>query len=109
MKKKVVFISLPMNGISDDVIKANIEKAKEAYLAITKNDIHDVAFVNNMDASDLAHEKMDSERLRVWYLGNALQKLATCDEAFFCFGWRRSRGCQVEHDVCVRYGIPLVY
>lgn len=107
MKKKVVFISLPMNGVSDDIIKDNIEQAKAAYLAVTKNDIHDVAFVHNHDCTVIGHSEMDQNHLAIWYLSEALKRLAECDEAFFWFGWRKARGCQIEHDVCVQYGISL--
>lgn len=106
-RKKVVFISLPMSGFSDEYVKANIEAAKTAYLAITKLDITQVAFVDNMDAEHLGKpDNMNYEC--VWYLGHALQKLAACDEAFFWFDWEKARGCQIEHDVCIQYGIPLM-
>lgn len=105
--KKVVFISLPMSGFSDEYVKANIEAAKTAYLAITKLDITQVAFVDNMDAERLGKpDNMNYEC--VWYLGHALQKLAACDEAFFWFDWEKARGCQIEHDVCIQYGIPVM-
>lgn len=105
--KKVVFISLPMSGYDDEHVRANIEAAKTAYLAITKLDITQVAFVDNLDAERLGKpDNMNYEC--VWYLAHAIQKLATCDEAFFWFGWEKARGCQIEHDVCIQYGIPLM-
>ena len=108
MKKKVVFISLPMSGFSDKYVKASIEIAKAAYLTITKLDITQVAFVHNHDCTMIGHSEMDQNHLAIWYLGEALKRLAECDEAFFWLGWREARGCQIEHDVCIRYGIPLV-
>lgn len=106
-RKKVVFISLPMSGFSDEHVRANIEAAKTAYLAIEKLDITQVVFVDNMDTERLGSPN-DLNYECVWHLGHALQKLAACDEAFFWFGWRDARGCQVEHDVCLDYNIPLI-
>lgn len=108
MKKKVVFISLPMSGLSDECVKANIEAAKTAYLTITKLDITQVAFVHNLGCTVIGHSEMDQNHLAIFYLSEALKRLAECDEAFFWFGWMKARGCQVEHDVCIQYGIPLI-
>ena len=106
MSKRVVFISLPMSGIDDELVKANIERAKEAYLAITKLDISQVAFLNNIDADD--NDSIDQHHLPVWYLGEALKKLSTCDEVFFWGNWRKARGCMIEHEVCTLYDIPAI-
>lgn len=107
MKKKVVFISLPMNGLSDEYVKANIEAAKTAYLAVTKLDITQVAFVDTMNNPD-PPDTIDKDKIGVWYLGHSLIHLANCDEAFFWFDWEKARGCQIEHDVCIQYGIPTM-
>lgn len=106
MNKKVVFISLPMSGIPDDIVRASIEQAKGVYLSITNLDISQVVFVDTMNNPDPPEYVKDDQK-GVWYLGHSLTHLAKCDEAFFWFGWRKARGCQVEHDVCVTYGIPM--
>lgn len=103
MTKHIVFISLPMSGIPDDMIREDIQKAKNAYLAITKRDIQDVAFVDNMSCQ-MPVGTVQKEG--VWYLGEALKLLSKCDEAFFWLGWRRARGCMIEHEVCTMYNIP---
>lgn len=107
MTKKVVFISLPMSGLSDEVIKSNIEAAKAVYLSITKLDISQVAFVTNFNCSE-PDDTVDPYRRPIWYLGVALKRISKCDEVFFWFGWQKARGCQVEHDVCVQYNIPII-
>lgn len=106
MEKKVVFISLPMSGYSEKRVRENIESAKTAYLTLAKLDITQVVFIDNLDAGSLGKPDYLNHD-DVWYLGRALQKLAACDEAFFWFGWRSARGCQIEHDVCLRYDIPF--
>lgn len=105
MSKHVVFISLPMSGIPDDMIREDIQKAKDAYLVVTKRNIQDVAFVDNMSCQ-MPVGTVQKEG--VWYLGEALKLLSKCDEAFFWLGWRGARGCTVEHDVCVLYHIPMI-
>lgn len=109
MNKRVVFISLPMSGIPDELIKADIERAKEAYLAITKLDILDVVFVDNLNCPDPNDEWPDTVgRDNVWYLGHAITKLSKCDEAFFWLGWHEAKGCIIERNVCDLYKIPVI-
>lgn len=108
MRMRVVFILVPMYGKTNEEIKDSIRRAKKAYLAITGKDISEIAFVDKMDTANLAHEEMDSKRLKVWYLGHAVSKLATCDEAFFWMGWKKSRDCVIERDICCMYDIPAL-
>lgn len=107
MFKRVVFISLPMSGIDDDLVRENIEKAKAAYLVITGLDISQVVFINNLDC-EKGPDSIDKTHLPTYYLGKALQKLAGCDEAFFWGDWKKARGCMIEHEVCTLYDIPTI-
>ena len=108
MFKRVVFISLPMNGLSDEITKANIQRAKDAYLAITKLDITQVAFIDNFGCISPFDPEVSKNSNRIWCLGNALKRLASCDEAFFWLGWQNSTGCIIEHNVCFYYDIPVI-
>ena len=107
MSKKVVFISLPMSGLDDDTVLENVERAKDAYLAITKSDIMDISFVTNLNCGE-PPEYLAFDKKCVWYLGHALQTLSKCDEAFFWLGWKKARGCMIEHEVCTMYRIPSI-
>ena len=106
--KRMVFISLPMSGIDDELVKANIERAKEAYLAITKLDISQVAFLNNFEDPATPPYNIQGDKRRIWYLGRALQVLSKCDEAIFGGKWKQAKGCMIEHEVCTMYKIPAI-
>ena len=45
----------------------------------------------------------------MWVLGGLLQTIADADVVVFVGDWHRSRDCLVEHDCCVRFGIPILY
>ena len=45
----------------------------------------------------------------LWFLGGLLQTIADVDVVVFVGDWNRSRDCLVEHDCCVRFGIPILY
>lgn len=116
--KKIVFISTPMSGKTDEEIRANIEKAKAKYLELTGEDIRNVSFINNLDMGERAlnAEKEDAKnsgaefiepkRMNMWYLGIALNQLSYCDEViFYPETWVHSKGCQIEHEVCSKYQV----
>jgi hypothetical protein len=44
----------------------------------------------------------------LWYLGQSFLLLATADVAFFAAGWNEARGCKMEHEACVQYGVKLI-
>ena len=35
--------------------------------------------------------------------------MTNADCAYFMKGWNEARGCIIEHEVCERYGIPIIY
>lgn len=44
----------------------------------------------------------------VAYLGKSISLLAEADVAYFGEGWREARGCKIEHEVAVQYGIDII-
>lgn len=105
MKKKV-FISLPMSGLSDDTIFDNLVSAKEEYLDRNRLRLDDVTFIDNFICLVPDYGIPESNH-GVWYLGYSIVLLSRCDEAFFYGNWKEARGCQIEHEVCEKYGIPF--
>ena len=45
----------------------------------------------------------------MWILGELLHTIANADVVVFVGDWHRSQYCLVEHDCCVRFGIPILY
>ena len=43
------------------------------------------------------------------YLSKSLELLADADVAYFCFGWDTARGCRIEHQCAVEYGIDRIF
>lgn len=37
------------------------------------------------------------------------QPMSEADIVFFCNGWQTARGCQIEHDCALEYGIDTMY
>lgn len=96
---KTVMISLPMNGRSDDAIKADIERSSEYLKSYGFDTIANTLFEDDPEVKHPA----------VWYLGNALIKMSSCDAVYFMRGWEDARGCQIEHAVAEKYGLEIIY
>lgn len=94
-----VFISQPMRGKSNEEIlserKQMIEKVNE--IATEKPEVIDSFF-----------ENAPAEANPLWFLGKSLELLSTADVAVFAKGWEEARGCRIEHECCVQYGIKII-
>ena len=42
-------------------------------------------------------------------LGKSIELLAQADVVYFCDGWEYARGCKIEHDAAVAYGLDVIY
>lgn len=89
-----LFISQPMNGLSNE----DIQKARED--VINKYPEYEVINSFFMDAPH------DAKPL--WFLGKSLELLSTADAAIFLDGWKNARGCRIEHDCAKEYGITIL-
>lgn len=108
MMDKIVFISTPMSGLPDSRIRENLGKAKDEYLRRFDLDPEDVYFKDNFEPEDDNDGEYRGMYPPLYFLGRAMIKMAHSDEVFFFGEWKEARGCQIEHEVCVKYGIPYV-
>lgn len=43
------------------------------------------------------------------FLAKSLENMSLCHAAYFCKGWENARGCKIEHDAAVAYGLDIIY
>ena len=99
---KKVFISQHMNGLTDEDILANREYA----IAEIKKRVGDDVQILESFFSDY-NPKNGSIPLK--YLSKAIEILADADVVYFCPNWETARGCKIEHQCAVEYGIDRIY
>lgn len=102
-----VFVSVPMSGRTPTEVEADIEEAKNAFLnffALNDGEEH-FEFVNTF-VQENAPDKVMYEPL--WYLGNSIKILSTCDIILFAREAYRARGCEIERQIAESYNIPSV-
>ena len=94
-----VFISQPMNGKTDEQIREE-RRIVEIRLHRKLNEKFEIIdSVFNLDEG--THPLV--------YLGKCIELMADADIVCFMKGWDESRGCIIEHDAAVRYGIKRLF
>ena len=49
------------------------------------------------------------ENVPLCFLAKSLENMSQCHAAYFCKGWRNARGCRIEHEVALAYGLTVIY
>ena len=96
---KKLFISQPMKGKSDEEILAVRSDAIQAARDAIGEDI---------EVIDSFFQNAPAEANPLWFLGKSLESLSSADIAYFAPGWDKARGCQIEHQCAVAYGIHTI-
>lgn len=106
MKKKAM-LSQPMAGKTDEEIVAAREKAI-ADLEAMGYEVVNTYFIDEW-YSDEAMEKRGVVQVPLCYLAKSLENMSLCHAAYFAKGWEDARGCRIEHDAAVAYGLEVLY
>ena len=97
---KKLFISQPMRDKTDEEIKA--ERA-EIVNRVTER-FGEVEVIDSF----IEENAPGNANSGLWYLGKSLELLSVSDCAYFAKGWQNYRGCKMEHECAVQYGIDVV-
>ena len=96
---KKVFISQPMRGKSDEEILAVREMAIKAAEEMIGEQV---------EVIDSFFQSAPADARPLWFLGKSLELMATADVVYFAEGWQEARGCRIEHECAVEYGIDRI-
>lgn len=104
MEIKKVFISQPMKDLPDEEIR-RIRNATEK-LVTDENPQYEIEFIDSYFDDYTFIDGVKNKPLH--YLADSIKLLSTADIAVFVNDWYMSRGCKIEHDCAVQYGIQTV-
>lgn len=96
-----VFISQPMNHVAPADIRATREIAEAAIRNMYPDE-------SEIEIIDTYFPDADKSVKPLWYLGEAIKRLAEADVAYFCRDWGRYRGCRIEYVCATDYGITVI-
>lgn len=104
---KKAMLSQPMGGKSDEEIIATRERAMKALEA------EGYEIVNTLFTDEwYSHEAMTERgvvQIPLCFLAKSLENMSLCHAAYFCKGWENARGCRIEHEAAVAYGLDIIY
>ena len=99
---KKLFISQPMRDSTDDEILKEREKLRLKVEQVIGEKLELInSFVEECPGEINKH-------IPVYYLGKSILFLSQADIAYFGGEWKNARGCKIEHEVAVQYGITTI-
>nr|DAY63957.1 MAG TPA: Nucleoside 2-deoxyribosyltransferase like protein [Caudoviricetes sp.] len=104
---KKAMLSQPMGGKTDEEI---IETRERAMKALKEKGFE---VVNTLFTDEwYNHENMEKRgvvQIPLCFLAKSLENMSLCHAVYFCKGWENARGCRIEHDAAVAYGLEIIY
>ena len=100
-------ISQPMAGLTDEEI---VKSRNRAIAGLTQRGYE---VVNTLFTDDWYKKEAMEERgvvqIPLCFLAKSLENMSLCHAAYFCKGWKNARGCRIEHEAAVAYGLTILY
>lgn len=104
---KKAMLSQPMGGKTDKEIVETRERA----IKVLEAKGYEV--VNTLFKDEwYSHENMEKRgvvQIPLCFLAKSLEKMSLCHTVYFCKGWENARGCKIEHEAAVSYGLDIIY
>ena len=104
---KKVMLSQPMAGKTDAEIIATREKA----ILVLEEKGYEI--VNTLFTDEWYNKENMEQRgvvqIPLCFLAQSLENMSLCHAAYFCKGWEDARGCRIEHEAAVAYGLEVIY
>lgn len=104
---KKAMLSQPMAGKSDAEIIATRERAMKA-LEARGYEVVNTLFTDEWYSNENM-EKRGVVQIPLCFLAKSLENMSLCHAVYFCKGWEQARGCKIEHDAAVAYGLEIIY
>ena len=100
-------LSQPMGGKTEAEITAARQRAVQALEA------QGYQVVNTLFTDEWYRRENMEERgvvqIALCFLAKSLESMSLCHAAYFCKGWEQARGCRIEHEAAVAYGLTVIY
>ena len=103
---KKAMISQPMNGLTEEQITADRERAIEALEAMGYEVIN-TRFTDEWYSKESMKER-GVVQIPICFLAKSIENMSLCHTAFFVKGWEKARGCKIEHEIATRYGMTII-
>lgn len=100
---KKLFISQPMRGKTDEEILAVRAQAIQSAERVLGEEVDAIdSFFKGAAVPPTVLSRS------LWFLGESIKLLSGADVAYFSDGWEDARGCRIEHECAIEYGITTI-
>lgn len=110
---KNIFISQPMTGKSEEEILATRQKEIEKIHQLFDADGVEIniiaSYIDDATRKHFKEHVSDDINWDIFWLSQSLERLAMADMIWLCDGWEYSKGCNVELECAIQYGLVVVY
>ena len=110
---KNIFISQPMTGKSEEEILATRQKEIDKIHQLFDADGVEIniiaSYIDDATRKHFKEHVSDDINWDIFWLSQSLERLAMADMIWLCEGWEYSKGCNVELECAMQYGISIVY
>lgn len=96
----------PMGGKTKEEIAAAREKAAKA-LEEKGYEVVNTFFDDEWYEKQTKPDNIVQHPL--FFLSKSLEVMSCCNTVYLCRGWENARGCKIEHDAAVAYGLDIIY
>ena len=104
---KKAMLSQPTGGKKDEEIVETRERAIKV-LEAKGYEVVNTLFTHEW----YSHENMEKRgvvQIPLCFLAKSLENMSLCHTVYFCKGWENARGCKIEHEAAVAYGLDIIY
>lgn len=104
---KKIMISQPMRGLTE----FQILEAKNKFLEFAKKEGLEAvnSYFNDEWYSKESMSKKGVVNIPMNFLAKSIEMMSLCDKVYFAKGWKNARGCKIEHEVAITYGMEIIY
>lgn len=104
---KKAMLSQPMAGKTDEEIISTRKKAIKT-LEAQGYEIINTLFTNEWHGKEQTTTR-GVIQIPLYFLAKSLKNMSLCHAVYFCKGWENARGCRIEHEAAIAYGLELLY
>ena len=96
-----------MNGLTDEQIDETRNRFFE-FACKEKFDVVNTFFTGGFN-SPSSMKSRGIIQIPVYFLAKSLEYMSECSTVYFAKGWENARGCKIEHEVALQYGLDIIY
>lgn len=100
-------ISQPMKGLTDEKIVDTRNRAISELTGLGY-EVVNTLFTDEWYSKESMEER-GVVQIPLCFLAKSIENMSKCHAAYFCKGWRKARGCVIEHEAAKAYGLTVIY